>query len=74
MRYRSSETRHVPFPSCASGTMTFGGKGSLYEIMGKLQQKEVTGDRRPRAGGGGELHRHRDVYSTACRRFLLGQA
>jgi len=58
MRYRQFGNTGMFVSELCLGTMTFGGKGSLYEIMGKLQQKEVTEIVGARWRGG-ELHRHR---------------
>ena len=57
------------------GTMTFGGTGQIWEVIGGLDQTAVDAHRRPRARCRDQLHRHRErLLAPANRRRLLGKA
>lgn len=55
------------------GTMTFGGKG-IFEVMGKLQQKEVTDIVARSLEAGVNFIDTADMYSEGLSERLLGQA
>ena len=42
------------------GTMTFGGNGQIWEVIGGLDQSAADAHRPPRARRGHQLHRHRE--------------
>ncbi len=56
------------------GTMTFGGKGAMFEMMGKLQQKEVTDIVSRSIATGVNFIDTADMYSDGLSEQLLGTA
>ncbi len=74
MRYRQLGHTGLFVSELCLGTMTFGGKGALYEIMGKLQQDEVNGLFARAFAAGVNFFDTADVYSDGVSEELLGHA
>ena len=73
MRYRQLGNTGMFVSELCLGTMTFGGKG-FFEVIGKLDQKEVDRHRRPRPRSRRQLHRHRGrLFGRASRRSSSGR-
>ena len=74
MRYRQLGNTGMFVSEICLGTMTFGGKGSFFEHVGKLDQKEVTGIVARALEAGVNFIDTADMYSFGLSETLLGQA
>ena len=74
MRYRQLGNTGMFVSEICLGTMTFGGKGSFYEHVGKLDQKDVTAIVARTLEAGVNFIDTADVYSLGLSEELLGQA
>jgi aryl-alcohol dehydrogenase-like predicted oxidoreductase len=73
MRYRQLGNTGMFVSELCLGTMTFGGKG-FFEVMGRLQQKEVTAIVARALEAGVNFIDTADVYSEGLSETLVGQA
>jgi len=73
MRYRQLGNTGMFVSELCLGTMTFGGKG-FFEVMGKLQQAEVTAIVARAIEAGVNFIDTADVYSEGLSETLVGQA
>ncbi len=74
MRYRQLGNTGMFVSEICLGTMTFGGKGSFYEQVGKVGQKDVTAIVARTLEAGVNFIDTADVYSMGLSEELLGQA
>jgi aryl-alcohol dehydrogenase-like predicted oxidoreductase len=74
MRYNQLGNTGLFVSEICLGTMTFGGQGSFFELVGKLDQKEVTGIVARSLEAGVNFIDTADVYSFGLSEQLLGQA
>lgn len=74
MRYRQLGNTGMFVSEICLGTMTFGGKGSFYEQVGKVGQKDVTAIVARTLEAGVNFIDTADVYSLGLSEELLGQA
>ena len=74
MRYRQLGNTGMFVSELCLGTMTFGGKGSFYEQVGKVGQKDVTAIVARALEAGVNFIDTADVYSLGLSEELLGQA
>ena len=74
MRYRQLGNTGMFVSEICLGTMTFGGKGSFFEHVGKLDRKDVTAIVARALEGGVSFIDTADMYSFGVSEMLLGQA
>ena len=74
MRYRQLGNTGMFVSEICLGTMTFGGKGSFFEHIGTLGQKDVTAVVARALEAGVNFIDTADVYSIGLSETLLGQA
>jgi aryl-alcohol dehydrogenase-like predicted oxidoreductase len=74
MRYRQLGNTGMFVSEICLGTMTFGGKGSFYVHVGKLDQKDVTAIVARALEAGVNFIDTADVYSLGLSEELLGRA
>jgi aryl-alcohol dehydrogenase-like predicted oxidoreductase len=74
MRYRQLGNTGMFVSELCLGTMTFGGKGSFFVHVGKLDQKDVTAVVARALEAGVNFIDTADMYSFGLAETLLGQA
>lgn len=74
MRYNQLGRTGLFVSEICLGTMTFGGRGDMFQHVGKLQQDEVDGLVRAALDSGVNFIDTADVYSEGLSEQLLGQS
>ncbi len=74
MRYNQLGRTGLYVSEICLGTMTFGGRGEMFQHIGKLQQDEVDGLVRASLDAGINFIDTADVYSAGLSEQLLGQS